>query len=86
MASKAAFEPIRNKDLSIQGQSNYLEAAKVRNVYLCMAKCSNKIGCVSIRFEKNECKIFSSVDSDYFIDSVGTFIYRRKKVLGLNLG
>jgi hypothetical protein len=84
--SEAIFEPIRNKDLSTTAQSSYIATAKLMDLYVCMLQCSNNIGCVSIRFEKNECKMFNSVKTDYFIDSIGTFIYRRKKALGLNLG
>ena len=85
-ASEAIYEPFTNKDLSIPGQSNYLKVSQVRDLYVCMLLCSNKIECASIRFQNNVCKLFHSVKLDYFIDSVGTFIYRRKKVLGLNLG
>ena len=85
-ASEAIFEPIRNKDLSITGQSNLIGTAKMMDLYMCMLLCSNKIECASIRYKNNECKLFNSVKLDYFIDSVGTFIYRRKSVLGLNLG
>ena len=84
--SEAIFESIRNKDLSIIDQSNYLGKAKLMNLDMCMLLCSNRTECASIRFENNECILFNSVKLDYFINSVGTFIYRRKKALGLNLG
>ena len=85
-ADQAIFEAIKSKELSATDQSNYLEVSQVRDVYVCMLRCSNRIECASIRFKNNECKLYNSVKLDYFIDTVGTFIYRRKKVLGLNLG
>ena len=85
-ASQAIFEAMANNDLSITGQSYNIIAAKSKYVYVCMLLCSKRIECASIWFKNNECKLFNSVNSDYFVDSVGTIIYRRKKVLGLNLG